>query len=156
MKLQALDLQLKWAPSKVFLKYFDHSFTWLLFRTHIFQNTYFLKAPPLAALLKRWCYDNIWTFEQNKVKKFRLSFLQFLNLLKKVIREKVQPPWKYHPLEPVSLPPKILIFPTSPIWQFSKITQPLPTFRWGGHYGFVTHELLYFVRDVFPNLNYSS
>ena len=41
VKLQALDLQLKWAPSKVFLKYFDHRLTWLLFRTHFFQNTYF-------------------------------------------------------------------------------------------------------------------
>ena len=43
VKLQGLDLQLKWAPSKVFLKYFDHRFPWLLFRTHIFQNSFFLK-----------------------------------------------------------------------------------------------------------------
>ena len=47
-----LDLQRKWVPWKVFLKYFDHRFAWLLFRTHIFQNTYFLKAPPVAAPLK--------------------------------------------------------------------------------------------------------
>ena len=40
IKLQVLDLQLKWAPSKVFLKYFDHRSTWLLFRTHIVHNTY--------------------------------------------------------------------------------------------------------------------
>ena len=56
---QALDLQLKLAPSKVFLKYFDHRFTRLLFKTHIFQNTYFLKTPPVAAPLKRYCYDNV-------------------------------------------------------------------------------------------------
>ena len=42
----------------------------------------------------------IWT-EQSQ--KFTLSFLQFLKLLKKVIREKLQPPLKYlPPLEPVT------------------------------------------------------
>ena len=101
------------------MKYFDHRLIWLLFRTHIFQNIYFLKAPPVAAPLKRQCYDNIWKFEQNKVKNL-LSFFQFLKLLKKVIGKKLQPPWKYHP-PPLS--PKILIFTTPSVWQFSKITQ---------------------------------
>ena len=48
---------------------------------------------------------NIWT-EQSQ--KFILSFIQFLKLLKKIIRETMQPPWKYYlPLEPVTLPYEI-------------------------------------------------
>ena len=85
------------------------------------------------------------------------SFLQFLKLLKKVIREKLQPP-ENTTLSRASYPPppKILIFPTTLVWQFSKITQFSPTFRWGGHYGLATHALVYFARGVFPNLNYNS
>ena len=57
----------------------------------------------------------IWTDQSQK---FTLSFLPFLKLLKKVIREKLQPPWKYYPLEPATP------HPTPPKMWFSNITQP--------------------------------
>ena len=71
----------------------------------------------------------IWT-EQSQ--KFTLSFLQFLKLLKKVIREKLQPPLKISsPLEPVTPPPhpKTLIFPTPPplFGNFPKSLKPSPS-----------------------------
>ena len=40
----------------------------------------------------------------------------YILISSKVIREKLQPPWKYHPPATASyLPPKILIFPTPPV-----------------------------------------
>ena len=134
------------------MKYFDHRFIWLLFRTHIFQNTYFLKAPPVIAPLKRQCHDNIWKFEQNKVKNL-LSFFQFLNLLKKVIGKKLQPPWKYHPPPP---PSKNFNFYNPLCLAIFQNHSTPPKFRWSGYYGFATHALVYFVRGVFPNWKYSS
>ena len=79
----------------------------------------------------------IWT---EKSQKFTFSFLQFLKLFKKVIREKLQPatPPSHENIEPVTPPPKILIFPTAPcppVWQFSKITQtPPPPTPLSGYY----------------------
>ena len=81
------------------------------------------------------------------------------SVVKKSNQGKAATPLKISPsIEPATPPhpPKILIFPTTPVWQFSKITQCSPTFRWGGHYGLATHALVYFARGVFPNLNYNS
>ena len=53
----------------------------------------------------------------------------YILISSKVIREKLQPPWKYHaPATASYLPPKILIFPTPPLFSnFPKSLKPPPS-----------------------------